>query len=142
MTTVHQLPDLAQADTALLLALSDERDAWMRRLLAAERAAYERYERGFNDGRAHACVALAEMEERRESAGRWHEWAAMLRRIIQADTDPSARMNQVMAEIAADQKVMRDARVKRARKPWQLSPLEWQALHHVRLAPLSDREAA
>lgn len=126
MTTVQQPPDVAA-----LLELSDERDTWM----ARERAAYKR---GFADGRACACVALAEMEDRYQSVAWWREWPATLRRIIQADTDPSARMNQVMAEIAADQKFMREARRKLATKPGALSPLEWCALHRVRLADPGD----
>lgn len=127
---------------AALLELSDERDRWLRRVLDTERAAYQR---GFDDGRATACVALAEMEERRESVAWWREWDRQLRRIIQNDTDPSVRMNQVMAEIAADQKFMRDARARLAAKPWALSPLEWCALRRIRLADPGDnvsREAA
>ena len=58
------------------------------------------YSIGYADGRACACVALAEMEERRESVAWWREWSAKLQRIIQADADPSVRMRQVMAEIA------------------------------------------
>lgn len=44
MTTVHQPPDIA-----LLLELSDERDQWERRLLAAERAAWQAAERAHAD---------------------------------------------------------------------------------------------
>ena len=54
-----------------LLALSDERDLWLARLLAAERAAYQR---GYSDGRAAACVALAEIEEHYAKLARWHQW--------------------------------------------------------------------
>src|SRR5450755_3407297 len=89
-----------------LLALSDERDWWLARLLGAERTAYQR---GFADGRARACVALAGIEEHYAEIAWWREWWAKVRRIIQAETDPSARMRQVMAEIAADQKFVRDA---------------------------------
>jgi hypothetical protein len=96
------------------------------------------HELGFSDGRAAACVALAELEQRRESVEHWREWSDKLRRIIQNDTDPSVRMNQVMAEIAADQKFMRDARARLASKPWTLSPLEWCALRRVRLADPGD----
>ena len=116
---------------AAVLELSDERDLWLRREHAA-------YKRGFADGRACACVALAEMEQRRESVEWWREWAATLRRIIQADTDPSARMNQVMAEIVADQKFMQDARAKLSTRPGALSPLEWCALQRARLADPGD----
>lgn len=119
------------ADIAAVLTLSDERDTWMRRVDQA-------YRDGFNDGRATACVALAEMEERRESVAWWREWSAKLQRIIQNDADPSVRMRQVMAEIASDQELMRDARRKLATKPWALSPLEWCALHRVRLADPGD----
>jgi hypothetical protein len=123
------------ADVASLLDVSAERDRWLRRLLDAERAAYRS---GFADGRAVACVTLAEMEQRRESVAWWREWETTLRRIIQNDTDPSVRMNQVMAEIAADQKFMRDARARMATKPGTLSPLEWCALRRVRLADPGD----
>ena len=133
MTTLHAPADTQpdRADVAALLELSDERDLWLRR----ERAAYER---GFAAGRACACVALAEMEQRRESVEWWREWAAKLRRIIQADTDPSWRLNQVLAEIASDQQFMRDARAKLADKPWTLSPLELCALRRIRLADPGD----
>ncbi len=125
-----------------LLEVSDLLDASLRRLLDAERAAYLR---GFNDGRAHSCVQLAEIEERRESIAWWRAWAAMLRRIIQNGADPSIRMGQVLAEIAADQKFIRDAQARLAAKPWTLSPLEWAVLRRVRLADPGDnasREAA
>jgi hypothetical protein len=119
------------ADPVPLLGLSDERDLWFRRVLDA-------YRRGFNDGRAHACVALAEMEEWRESIAWFREWSAKLQRIIQNDIDPSVRMNQVMREIADDQQFMRDARIKLAGKPWRLSPLEACALRRIRLADPGD----
>ena len=68
---------------AALLALSDERDTWMRRLLAAERAAYARgYDDGFRVGgeglfarrRAWPPVVItgpsfAELERRRWGPG-------------------------------------------------------------------------
>jgi hypothetical protein len=137
VTTVHAPADTQpdRADVAALLELSDERDRWLARLLAAERAAYDR---GFNDGRALACVTLAEIEERYQSVAWWRERSAKLRRIIQAETDPSARMNQVMAEIAADQQFLRDARATLATRPGSLSPLEWCALRRVRLADPGD----
>jgi hypothetical protein len=121
-------------DAVPLLDLSDERDLWLRRLLDAERAAYAR---GFNHGRAHACVQLAEMEEWRESVAWWRAWSARLRRIM-AEADPSWRLNQVLAEIAADQKFMRDARATLAVKPWTLSSLELCALRRIRLADPGD----
>ena len=127
------IPD--PADIAALLELSDERNLWWRRVLDAECTGYER---GFNDGRATACVALAEMEHRHQAVAWWREWSARLRRIIQNDIDPSVRMNHVMAEIAADQKFMRDARAKLATKPWALSPLESCALRRIRLADPGD----
>ena len=120
---------------AALLALSDERDLWLARLLAAERAAYQR---GFADGRATACVALAELEEHYAEIAWWREYAARLQRIIRAETDPSARMRQVMAEIAADQRFAREARAKLATKPGALSPLESQVLRRIRLADPGD----
>lgn len=110
------------ADTALWRALADR-----------YRAGLEHgYDRGFDDGRATACVTLAEIEERYQAIAWRREWSARLQRIIQADTAPSARMRQVMAEIAADQAFMREARARLAEKPWTLSPLEWCALHRVR----------
>jgi hypothetical protein len=116
-----------------LLALSDERDLWLTLLLGAERAAYRR---GFDDGRARACVALAEIEEHYTEIAWWREWWARVARIIQAETDPSTRMRQVMAEIAADQKFARDARKRlaelRAGKPRNLSPLESCVLRRIR----------
>ncbi len=111
-----------------LLALSDERDQWLASRLAAERAAYQR---GFNDGRARACVQIAEMEQHHEQIAWWREWWSSVRRIIQAETDPSARMRQVMAEIAADQEFTRDARTRLAENRW-LSPLESAVLLRVR----------
>ena len=125
-----------------LLELSDERDMWLRRLLDAERAAYRR---GFNDGRAEACVTLAMMEDRYQAVTWWRSWSAKLQRIIQNNDDPSVRMRQVMAEIDADQQFMRDARARLATRPWMLSPLEWCALRRIRLADPGDnvhREAA
>jgi hypothetical protein len=100
-----------------------------------ERAAYDR---GFNDGRATTCVALAEMEHRREAVAWWREWAAKLARIIQNNDDPSVRLNQVLREISADQQFMREARRKRATKPGALSPLEACALRRIRLADPGD----
>jgi hypothetical protein len=128
-------PTVTRGAVGGLLELSDERDRWLRRLLNAERAAYDR---GFNDGRAVACVALAEMEERYQAIAWWREWSAKLRRIIMAEADPSWRLNQVLAEIAADQKFIRDARARLATKPWTLSPLEWGAVQRARLADPGD----
>lgn len=119
------------ADIASLLSLSDERDMWLRRTL-------DDYRRGFNDGRAYACVQLAEMEEWRESIAWFREWSATLQRIIQNDTDPSVHLNRALREIADDQKFMREARIKLADKPWQLTPLEACALRRIRLADPGD----
>jgi hypothetical protein len=119
MTTIQPAADIAS-----VLALSDERDQWHHRVLDA-------YRGGFNDGRAAACVALAEMEHRREAVAWWREWDAKLRRIIANNADPSVRLNQVLAEIAADQKFMRDAR---AKKPAARTALESCALLRIRLA--------
>lgn len=141
MTTLAAtVPD--PAVVAALLELSGERDLWLRRVLAAERAAYER---GFSDGRAVACAELAEMEGHREAVTRWNEWGAKLQRIIDNDRDPSIRLNRVLAEIAADQKFMAEARRKRASCPRLLSPLEACALRRIRLEVLDPgmpREAA
>ena len=122
-------------DNARLLELSDERDRWFQRVLDAERRGYQR---GFNDGRATACVALAEIEDRYRAIAWWREWSAKLRRIIMAEVDPSCRLNQVLAEIAADQKFMRDARAKLSTKPWALSALESCAIRRIRLADPGD----
>lgn len=47
------------ADREALLAISDERDAWLRRLLDAERAAYEAgYADGYRDGYEHGARVL------------------------------------------------------------------------------------
>jgi hypothetical protein len=116
---------------AELLELSDLMDKQLALRLAA-------YRDGYEAGRAAACVALAEIEHRREAAAWWREWAATLRRIIGNDTDPSARVNQVMAEIAADRKFMRQARARLAARPWELSPLESCALRRIRLADPGD----
>lgn len=133
MTTT--IPPALLPDAAATLEMSDERDLWLRRLLDAERAAYRR---GYDDGRAAACVFLAQLEERRESLAWWRSWSAKLRRIIQADADPSVRMNQVMAEIHADQRFMAEARNKLATRPWLLSPLELCALLRIRLEDTGD----
>src|SRR5512142_9808 len=79
-STVHGTADVG------LLELSDERDRQLNRLLAAERDAYHR---GYADGRADACVALAEMEEHWAEIAWWRQYAAKVRRIVLAETDPS-----------------------------------------------------
>jgi hypothetical protein len=112
-----------------LLALSDERDLWLARLLAAERAAYRR---GFADGRARACVALAEMEEHYAEIAWWREWWARVQRIIQASTDPGARRRRVEREIAEDEQFLWVATLKQAEQPWKLTPLEWAVLRRIR----------
>lgn len=84
---------------------------------------HEAFNRGYNLGRADACVALAEMESRRERAERWRDWAAALK---DAKSDPG---------------FMCEAHVKAKTEPWKLTPLEWGALNNVRLAPLTDGEA-
>jgi|SRR5271166_723767 len=77
---------------AELLDLSDERDLWMRRMRSA-------YDRGFADGRAAACIAIAEIEERYQSAEQWDKWARWLRTRSQeyvraARAKPPARRSQ------------------------------------------------
>jgi hypothetical protein len=114
-----------------LIGRSDERDLQLE-------LRHQAYRDGYNHGRATACVALAEIEERYQSVAIWRGWAARLRRIIQAETDPSVRMIHVMAEIHADQAFMREARKKLVTKPRTLSPLEWCALNRIRLADPGD----
>ena len=112
-----------------LLALSDERDLWLARLLAAERAAYQR---GLNDGRAGACVALAEIEEHYTEIAWWREWWAKVARIIQANRDPAALRRRVEREIAEAGQFLWVATLKQAEQPWQLTPLESCVLKHRR----------
>jgi hypothetical protein len=127
---------VSQAELANLIALSDERDQWMRRLLAAEREAYRR---GYDAGRADACVTLAEITDRETQVAWWRSFAAATRRIIQAETDPAARMREVMAEIHEDQKFVREARVRQATKPGSLRPAESSVLRRIRyLDPGND----
>jgi hypothetical protein len=121
--------------TGDLLALSDERDLWITRLLAAERAAYQR---GFADGRTAACAAVAEIEEHYAEIAWWREYAARVARIIQAETDPSARITRVMREIAEDQRFVREARVRLAREPGKLTTLESCVLRRIRFADPGD----
>ncbi len=99
---------------ARVLALSAERDLWLRLVLnwarSAGRSGYrDGYDRGFADGRAEACVVIAEIEDQRESAERWNEWARQLR----------------AADVAAI----------RAKPPRTWSQLERLAVTGVRLAP-------
>lgn len=122
-----------------LLALSDERDQWLARLLAAERAAYQR---GYDDGRAAACVALAEIEEHYGQIAWWRQWWAKVARIIQAETDPGARLTRVLREIAEDQRFVREARKTRAEKPWRLTTLELCVLRRLRGADSGDAARA
>jgi hypothetical protein len=112
-----------------LLALSGERDLWLARLLAAERAAYQR---GFADGRATACVAIAELEEHHAQIAWWREWWARVARIVQASTDPAARRRRLEREIAEDEQFLWIVTLKQAERPWQLSPLELCVLKRIR----------
>jgi hypothetical protein len=128
VTTIHRPHDIAA-----VLALSGERDQWHALVLAA-------YRDGYADGRATACVNLAVMEEHREKRRHWNQWWATVRRVIQNHENPSARLNQVMAEIAADQKLVADALRKRAAKPGDLSPLEYCVLNRIRGARLEESE--
>jgi hypothetical protein len=118
-----------------LLALSDERDLWLARLLAAERAAYQR---GLNDGRAGACVVLAEIEERYAETAWWREWWAKVARINQANRDPAALRRRLEREIAQDEQFQWVATLKQAEKPWQVTPLEYCVLKHIRGADPGD----
>jgi hypothetical protein len=113
------------ADIAAVLTLSDERDIWMRRVDQA-------YRDGFNDGRAHACVNIAVMEEHREKRQWWNDWWGKVQRITRNWTSPDMAINRVMAEIAADQKLVTDALAKRAEDPSDLTPLEWCILNRIR----------
>lgn len=122
--TVHQPPDIAA-----VLALSDERDQWERVCLVRERQAYDR---GFADGRACACVALAEIEERYQAIAHWREWAAWLRTVAQ---DPSVRIERALREIARDQEFMRAAR---AKQPHERTHRETCAVLGLRLADPGD----
>ena len=120
---------------AELIELSDERDAWQARLGDEYRLGWRLgYAAGVAEGRADACVALAEIEDCRDSVAWWREWSAAMSRIIQADRDPSVRLNQVMAEIAADQAFAREARRKLATAPASMSPMEYAVLGRVRMA--------
>lgn len=129
-TTPGRSPDSSPstATVAALLALSDERDWWLARLLAAERAAYRR---GFADGRARACVGLAELQEHYDEIAWWHEYAAKVRRIIQASADPGYRRRRLEREIAQDEQFLWIATLKQAERPGTLSPLESQVLRRI-----------
>jgi hypothetical protein len=124
----HDVSTSVTAAVGDLLALSDERDWWLARLLAAERAAYRR---GFADGRARACVALAELQEHYDQIAWWHEYAAKVRRIIRASTDPGARRRRIEREIAQDEQFLWVATLKQAERPGTLSPLESQVLRRI-----------
>jgi hypothetical protein len=126
-------------EAVLVLALSAERDLWHGHALAMWR---DGYDRGVTDGRAAACVNLAVMEEHREKRQHWNDWWAKVARIIRNFDSPATRMSQVMAEIAADQKLVTDALVKAATKPRDLSPLESCVLSRIRGERLDESEAA
>ena len=129
MTTIQPPPH----DIAAVLALSDERDTWMRRITQA-------YRDGFNAGRAHACVTLAEMEHRREARQWWNEYAAKVQRIISSTDYPDARRRQLEAEIAADQKFMTEAAHLLFTAPWKLSPTQYAVVNRVRFERLDESE--
>jgi hypothetical protein len=59
-----------QAEVAAFLALSDERDMWQKRLIAAERAAYKR---GYDDGAADAAVVSAQIYSDEQAEQHWRE---------------------------------------------------------------------
>jgi hypothetical protein len=120
------------ADVAAVLAVSDERDRWLARLLAAERDAYRR---GYSDGQAEACIILAEAEDRYLRIAWWREFAARVRRIISVTVDPDTRMQQAMREIAADQRFIRDARNK---KPGDRLPMESAVLRRIHFVDPGD----
>ena len=54
--------------------------------------------------------------------------------------NPALRLNQVMAEIAADQKFVTEALKQRAKKPDDLSPLQWCVLNRIRGERLDESE--
>lgn len=122
-----------QPDRAAVLALSDERDTWMRRIDQA-------YRDGFNAGRATACIALAVMEEHREKRRRWNEYAAKVWRIIASNDHPDARRRQLEAEITADQKFAAEAARLLSANPRKLSPTQYAVLHRVRFERLDESE--
>jgi len=131
----HDDHDDVSTSVTDLLALSDERDWWLARLLAAERAEYQR---GFADGRARACVALAEIEERYAEIAWWREWWAKVARINQANRDPASLRRRLEREIAQDEQFLWIATLKQAEKPWQVTPLEYGVLKHIRGADPGD----
>jgi len=126
-------------EVRFFLALSDERDQWYRRLADAERDAYEL---GVDDGRATACVNLAEMEQHREKRAYWNEWWAKVARIITSCDHPDQRRRQLESEIAADQLLMTRAKERQRDEPGSLSPLEYAILHRIRGERLDESEAA
>jgi len=121
------------ADIAAILALSDERDTWMRRI-------HQAWRDGYNAGRADACVALAEIEHRCEARQWWNEWRAKVWRIISSNDHPDARRRQLEAEIAADQKFMTEAAHLLFTAPSKLSPTQYAVAHRVRFERLDESE--
>jgi hypothetical protein len=129
MTTVQPTPDIAA-----VLALSDERDGWMRRVDQA-------YRDGFDDGRATACVTLAEIEHQREARRYWNEWWAKVARIIVSCDHPDSRRRALEAEIAADTKIMAEAKELQRTKPLKLNPIHYAILNRIRGERLDEAEA-
>lgn len=130
MTTIHEPPHIAA-----VLALSDERDLWMRRIDQA-------YREGFDAGRACACVTLAEIEQRREARQHWNEYAAKVQRIVSGNDHPDARRRQLEAELAADEKFMTEAAHLLFTAPAKLSPTQYAVAHRVRFERLDESEVA
>jgi hypothetical protein len=120
-------------DISAVLALSDERDGWLRRVDQA-------YRDGFDDGRAEAAVWHAVLEEHREKRRYWNEWWAKVARIIMSCDHPDSRRRQLEAEIAADQLIMANAKERAKTKPGSLSPLEYAILHRIRGERLDENE--
>jgi hypothetical protein len=86
MTSVRQPPGLVPLREAVaeLLDLSDERDRWLRRKLAAERRGYDR---GHRDGFRAGCErAAADLE------ASWHEFARPISRGDFSDQDAARRV--------------------------------------------------
>ena len=135
---VQEAPGITD-DQRHLLALSDERDQWERRVDQAWRDGYDACHAGHDADRADACIALAEIEHHRESRQLWNEFAAKVQRIIASNDHPDMRIRQVQAEIAADQQLVADAKQK---KPGALSPLEHAVLNRIRFERLDESEAA
>jgi hypothetical protein len=101
------------------LALSDERDRWIARLLAAERDAWRRgYLAGYDAGAADAAVELAVMDAKWEARDQWRAWAARNKELLQP---ADVRLNRALRQVKQDMTFIDQARSK---QPWRRSPME------------------